>query len=115
MDDDFEIPDEVATHAVAVVVDRSTFSAHVFRNGEHARWYPVGLGRDGSTPLGEFRVARKLTDPDWYNAGESVPAGDPRNPLGRRWMGLAREGTHTSYGIHPTSEADSIGREQSRG
>lgn len=104
-----------AVPALSVEVDTARYVLRIIENGAVVRSFPVGLGRDGTTPLGDFEIANKITNPDWYNRGEVVPAGDPKNPLGSRWMGLGTDGKATSYGIHPTSEAESIGKNQSEG
>jgi len=44
-----------------------------------------------------------------------VKNSDPRNPLGTLWMGLGDKKGPTSYGIHPTKDAGSIGGNRSRG
>jgi len=85
--------------------------------------YSVGLGKDDSTPTGTWicEPGRKLTNPTYYSPrGEGViQAGDPKNPLGKFWIGLA--GTDgqavgkTSYGIHGNIDADSIGKQASMG
>lgn len=77
--------------------------------------FPVGLGRNNATPEGDFKIASKVTDPDWSDRGRIVKAGDPENPLGKRWMGLGTGERTTSYGIHPTKEPESIGADMSRG
>ncbi|MEK7795805.1 MAG: L,D-transpeptidase family protein [Candidatus Hydrogenedentota bacterium] len=100
---------------IEVRIDRSRFTMTVFRGGVPLRAYAVGVGEDGATPAGRFRIANKLTDPDWYNRGNVVPAGDPANPIGHRWMGLGGEEAVTSVGIHPTAEPDSIGSGLSQG
>jgi hypothetical protein len=96
-------------------ISLSKYRLTVYRGEEILHEFPVGLGRDGATPLGDFHIANKITDPDWYNRGESVPAGDPENPLGRRWLGLGDDKGPTPVGIHPTEEAASIGADCSRG
>jgi len=100
---------------VQLEVSKSDYTLSVRRGEAVLAVFPVGLGMDSTTPEGDFVIANKLVDPTWYNNGDPVPPGDPRNPLGNRWMGLGRNGTATSYGIHPTSDADSIGRGESRG
>jgi len=85
--------------------------------------YPVGLGKDDSTPAGTWVVDphKKLRKPTYHGPrGEGViAAGDPRNPLGDFWIGLAGVEGHAvgkvSYGIHGTIEPDSIGKETSMG
>lgn len=77
--------------------------------------FPVGLGRHNATPEGDFAIASKVMNPDWSDRGRIVKAGDPENPLGKRWMGLGAGERATSYGIHPTNQPDSIGADMSRG
>ncbi len=85
--------------------------------------YPVGLGKDDSTPAGTWQVAPngKLKNPTYYSPrGEGViQSGDPKNPLGAFWIGLLGvEGSAAnkpSYGIHGTIDSASIGREESMG
>ena len=84
---------------------------------------PCGLGENDSTPVGTFRVRKgsKLVDPAWTNprTGEKFASNDPKNPIGERWIGL--EGTSpetakfTGYGIHGTTEPQSIGKQMSMG
>ncbi|MBI1852669.1 MAG: L,D-transpeptidase family protein [Planctomycetes bacterium] len=75
----------------------------------------VGLGKGGKTPEGTFVVRDKQVHPVWFKPGEAIPFGDPRNPLGTRWMGFEATEQHAGYGIHGTTEPDSIGKEMSDG
>lgn len=85
--------------------------------------FPVGLGEYGATPEGVFAVRpnSKLIDPEWVNprTGEKFEAGDPKNPIGDRWIGLigASENIRdlTGYGIHGTIDPESIGQQKSMG
>jgi L,D-transpeptidase ErfK/SrfK len=85
---------------------------------EGSRAYPVGLGRlDWPTPLGEFHVIIKETQPTWHvpmsiqeemrRAGRTpvavVPPG-PDNPLGRFWIGLSIP----AIGVHDTIAPSSV-------
>lgn len=108
-------PAEPAPGSVTVRVDKSSHTLTIFHGGNAVVRFPVGLGRNNATPEGEFVVANKVTDPDWSDRGRIVKAGDPENPLGRRWMGLGKDGRATPYGIHPTNEPRSIGADRSRG
>lgn len=89
----------------------------------YAMSFPVGLGKDDSTPLGTWKVEpqRKLKNPTYYSPrGEGIiAADDPKNPLGEFWIGLAGvEGQavgKSSYGIHGTIDPQSIGKEESMG
>ena len=98
-----------AQSQVHLDVNPDSFEMTVFVDGDPVWRFPVGLGRDGSTPSGHFTIHNKIAQPDWYHQGDSVPYGDPRNPLGESWMGLAADSTPLSYGIHPTNEPDSVG------
>ncbi|WP_428937573.1 L,D-transpeptidase family protein [Fontivita pretiosa] len=85
--------------------------------------YPVGLGKDDSTPTGSWLVEpqKKLKNPTYYSPrGEGViAADDPANPLGERWIGLSGIDGHavgkSSYGIHGTIDESSIGKMESMG
>jgi LysM repeat protein len=85
--------------------------------------FPVGLGKDDSTPVGKWQVEqdRKVKNPVYYSPrGEGViEADDPNNPLGEFWIGLTGlEGDalgKESYGIHGTIDPSSIGRQESMG
>ncbi len=96
-----------------IIVDKSDHTLELLKNNRSMAMFPVGLGAE--TPDGEFQIANKLTTPDWNNRGRRVKAGDPKNPLGGRWMGLKNNQGPTPYGIHPTKEEDSIGKDKSRG
>lgn len=100
---------------VRIEVDTSRYTLRILKGDQVLQSFPVGLGRNGTTPLGTFEIANKIVEPAWYNHGEVVPAGDARNPLGSRWMGFGIGTRATSYGIHPTKEAESIGRALSAG
>lgn len=82
---------------------------------------PVGLGADGSTPVGTWKVINKLKNPTYHSPrGEGIiAADDPGNPLGEYWLGLegldGQAQGKSSYGIHGTIEPESIGKEASMG
>ena len=62
-----------------------------------------------------FVVDNKLINPVWYSPDGIYPFGDPKNVLGTRWIGFEdKEGLY-GYGIHGTTEPDSIGKEMSNG
>ncbi len=98
-----------------ITVNTSSYTLTVHRDNVILGTFPVGLGMNHSTPEGDFVVANKIVNPDWYNHGKVVKAGEPANPLGSRWMGLGNKNGPTPYGIHPTAEPESIGKNKSRG
>lgn len=105
----------LASDEFQIVVDRRGYTLSVIKAGEVVAVYPVGLGHGATTPAGNFTIANRIENPDWFNRGDVIPAGDPRNPLGGSWMGLADDRGPTPIGIHPTSEPKSIGANQSAG
>ncbi|HUQ72804.1 MAG TPA: L,D-transpeptidase family protein [Planctomycetaceae bacterium] len=95
----------------AAVVELDDFSLTIHLQGYYVRRYPVGIGRDGSSPIGKFPVLNKVVNPAYTDPdGRVIDGDDPQNPLGERWIDLGN-----SYGIHGTIEPQSIGRAASRG
>jgi lipoprotein-anchoring transpeptidase ErfK/SrfK len=95
----------------SVLVDYSDNTLELRSDSNILKTYKVATGIDNSTPLGTFKVVNKLKDPVWYKAGAVVPSGSPENILGTRWMGLSVAG----YGIHGTTQPESIGKHVTAG
>jgi hypothetical protein len=111
-----ESPRPIEQPGIRIDVDAEEHALRVWRGSAVVAEFPVGLGREGATPTGNFRIANKLTDPAWHASdGRIVPAGDPRNPIGAQWMGLAGGDTRAGIGIHPTAQFASIGHNDSSG
>ncbi len=102
---------KITTATYSVVVDRSQNVLILKSNEEVLKTYRVATGINNSTPLGEFKIVNKLKDPVWYKAGAVVPSGSPENILGSRWMGISVSG----YGIHGTTQPESIGEHVTAG
>ncbi len=99
--------------AVRVHIDKSDYRLWLTVNDRFLLEKPVGLGKEGRTPTGEFSVDVKEKDPKWWRPGEApIPAGDPRNILGTRWLGFAAS---DGLGIHGTDDPNSIGQQMSAG
>ena len=104
----------------AVTVSRSERKARVFRRGKFVKSYTVAIGSaQYPTPSGQFVVQSMQKNPPWNVpqsawagdlAGESIPGGDPRNPLVARWIGF-----NGSVGFHGTASAGSLGSAASHG
>jgi LysM repeat protein len=92
------------------VVNVARFELVVHLNGSYVKRYRVGVGIDGTTPIGSFTVKNKLVDPTYYGPDGVISKDDPNNPLGERWIDIG-----DSFGIHGTNEPDSIGKNESRG
>ncbi|MEH7414785.1 L,D-transpeptidase [Neobacillus drentensis] len=75
----------------------------------------VGTGKTQElTPEGLFTITVKAKDP--YFRKNNIPGGDPKNPLGSRWIGFDAKGTDGRiYGIHGTNQPASIGKYVSQG
>ena len=97
-------------------VNRTRLTGTLYIDGVFIRRYPVGIGPGDATPVGEFVVERKTTNPDWYYDGKRIAYGDPQNILGTRWMAFAGTDTHgAGLGIHGTSLPDSVPGRESKG
>lgn len=101
-----------------VTVDKSNRQLDLMLNGKLFKRYAVGVGRYGKTPLGTFMTVVHQTNPDWTPpSGGIIPFGDPRNVLGTRWMSIQDDARPEikGFGIHGTSDRESIGGETSNG
>lgn len=100
----------------SAVVDLSDREITIHHYGYFVCRFPVGIGKDGRTPLGKFKVEDKVEDPPYTGTDERtgrryrIAPDDPRNPLGKRWISIGN-----SYGIHGTIDESSIGKAESRG
>ncbi|MBI5094383.1 MAG: tetratricopeptide repeat protein [Candidatus Hydrogenedentes bacterium] len=102
-----------------IVIERSTCRLFLLDKKGVFKRYSTGLGMPGhETALGSFKIGDKQKDPIWHKPGEGpIPAGDPRNELGTRWMPLVPvvEGLPTDLGIHGTIAPETIGKFASHG
>ena len=102
----------VAVAVLAILIDKSDNVLTLRQDGKILKTYAVATGTNNSTPVGTFKIVNKLENPTWYKPGGGVyPAGDKKNEIGTRWMGLSKKG----YGIHGTIVPDSIGKQVSAG
>jgi len=95
-----------------ILVDKSQNILYLKSDEEIFKTYNVATGKDNCTPVGTFKIANKIVNPTWFKKGKVIPAGDPENILGTRWMGFD---TAPSYGIHGTTEPQSIGKQATSG
>lgn len=99
------------TQPFGVLVDKSQNILMLKSNGEIMKAYRVSTGTNNITPVGTFRIINRLTRPSWTHDGKLIPYGDPKNILGTRWMGF----DVPSYGIHGTTQPESIGQQATAG
>jgi hypothetical protein len=115
------------------VVSKSGFTMDIFLHRPglekvYIKRLRVGLGKNGSTPVGSWKVGlgRKMKNAIWYPPPTSgmtlaLRPGDKDYPLGTAgyWIGLIGTDPNTSgfagYGIHGTNNLASIGKAESLG
>ncbi|MCF7877974.1 MAG: L,D-transpeptidase family protein [Candidatus Omnitrophica bacterium] len=102
---------KVNTCEFSLVVDKSQNLLFLKRDGKIFKTYTVATGKNGRTPEGSFKIINKLVKPTWYKAGAVVLPDNPENILGSRWLGIDKSG----YGIHGTTEPDSLGQQVTLG
>lgn len=103
---------KVCTEKFSLLVDKSANTLTLKAGERVVKVYAVGTGKEGSTPVGEFKITNKMVEPEWFKPGGGViPYGDPKNLLGTRWMGIDSPG----YGIHGTWEPETVGTQASAG
>lgn len=110
------------------VVDKSDFRMDLYLTApdgskQYIRSFNVGLGSEGSTPVGTWivRTGSKVTNPSWKSPRDQrfYESNDPQNPIGEHWIGLQGTDDKTkaleAYGIHGTVDPSSIGQQKSMG
>jgi lipoprotein-anchoring transpeptidase ErfK/SrfK len=75
-----------------------------------ARFHVAVGAADSPSPVGQFRIVNRVSNPTYYRPGTVIPSGK-NNPIGTRWVGLSQKG----YGIHGTNAPRSIGHAASHG
>ena len=114
LSDDKILPDrkiKVWTQAFSIVVDKSQNTLILKTDEEIIKTYIVSTGTNNSTPTGNFKIINKLQNPPWFKPGAVVPSGSPENILGSRWLGFNLPG----YGIHGTTDPQSLGKQVTQG
>lgn len=114
------LDDLAKKYPTLLVVDRGDFKLTLYKNLKVAKTYGVAVGAAGlETPAGRYTIASKAENPAWHvpNSdwagklkGKVIPAGDPRNPIAARWLGI-----YDGVGIHGTYDPGSIGSNASHG
>jgi len=107
-------------HPTVVTVSHDAKKVTVFDHGKAVKTYHVAVGDPKyPTPYGQFVVQSMQKDPTWNVpnsewagdlAGQTIPGGDPRNPLVARWIGF-----DGSVGFHGTKDLASLGTAASHG
>jgi lipoprotein-anchoring transpeptidase ErfK/SrfK len=103
-----------------IAVDRDAKVLRLYEHLKLTKRFKIAVGRAGlETTAGRYKIEEKIVNPDWHVpnsdwagdlAGQTIPAGDPQNPLEARYMGF-----HDGEGIHGTAELSSLGSAASHG
>jgi lipoprotein-anchoring transpeptidase ErfK/SrfK len=98
-----------------VIVNKSNNQMAYIEDNKVQTVVSVGTGKTQElTPEGLFTITVKAKNP--YFRRNDIPGGDPKNPLGARWIGFDAKGTDGRlYGIHGTNQPASIGKYVSQG
>jgi lipoprotein-anchoring transpeptidase ErfK/SrfK len=102
---------KIHNEAMSIIVDKSMNILTLKSGDKIVKSYRVATGINNCTPVGTFSIINKIVNPPWYTAGGVIPPDNPKNILGSRWMGLSAQG----YGIHGTTEPQSIGSQATSG
>ncbi len=83
----------------------------LYVGGMYAGRFPIGIGRDQPRLEGVYGVRDKVRMPAYVGPDQvSIPAGDPRNPLGRAALELGN-----GVALHGCDSPSAIGRDDNRG
>ncbi|HEY9632435.1 MAG TPA: L,D-transpeptidase [Coleofasciculaceae cyanobacterium] len=110
-------PSDVVIQPTRLEISLSRRRVTLYRENRSLKSYPVAVGQKGwETPTGNFQVMQMLRNPKWIHplTGESVPGGDPENPLGRYWIGFWKNGKNW-IGFHGTPNPETVGTAASHG
>ena len=102
---------KIHNEKMSMVVDKSMNILTLKSQDKIVKTYRVATGVNNCTPVGTFKVINKIINPPWYTAGGVISSESPKNILGSRWLGLSVQG----YGIHGTTEPQSIGNQITSG
>lgn len=102
-----------STHQL-IIINSKNNTLNFYENYNLVRKFRCSTGKSRTpTPQRKTTIVNKIKNRPYYTGG--IPGGHPRNPLGKRWMGLNMYGYGTTYGIHGTNNENSIGKNISGG
>ena len=117
---DRNLQDLARRYPMVIAVDRDAKVLRLYKNLQLEKRYKIAVGQAGyDTKAGRYKIVEKIVDPPWHApnkawagelAGQTIPPGDPRNPLAARWLGIA-----DGQGIHGTKDIESLGTRASHG
>ncbi|WP_422660435.1 L,D-transpeptidase [Paenibacillus sp. EC2-1] len=112
-----KLDNKYAKYAQFIVIDKSTNKLTYYEKGKAIKTFSVATGKKPSyTPEGLFKIHEKTKNRPYYK--EKIKGGDPKNPLGDRWLGInvkINGKTSYAYAIHGNNNEASIGKYVSEG
>lgn len=97
-----------------IIVNSKKNTLNFYENYTLVKEFKCATGKSSTpTPQRKTTIVNKIKNRPYYKG--KIPGGDPRNPLGKRWMGLNMYGYGTTYGIHGNNNESSIGKNISGG
>ncbi len=107
---------KIVTGKTKILASKSDFTLTLLINDHYVKQYRIGTGKNDKTPAGTFEVKNKMKEPAWFSPNGGVfPYGHPENILGTRWIGFKDKPDLYGYGIHGTTQPESIGTASSNG
>lgn len=93
-----------------IIINKENNTLTYFNSKNKVYTFSVATGKTKNlTPAGEYKIVNKIIDRPYYK--KQIPGGHPKNPLGRRWLGLDVNGTPgTTYAIHGNNNESLIGK-----
>lgn len=106
---------DAATKDQLIVINKKTNQLAFFENGKLIKTYSVATGKTPKlTPEGSFYIREKIKNRPYYT--KNIKGGDPKNPLGDRWLGINYNERGTfPIAIHGNNNEKSIGKYVSAG
>lgn len=93
-----------------IVVNRNQHIMYCYSNNALIKTFSCAVGKSSTpTPTGTYKVTYKQKNRPYYSKG--IAGGDPRNPLGTRWIQFKGN----AYAIHGNNNESSIGKSVSNG
>lgn len=107
---------KVLTGKTKILVSKSDFTLTLLLNDHYVKQYRIATGKNNKTPVGTFEVKNKMKEPVWYSPeGGVFPYGHKENILGTRWIGFKDKPNLQGFGIHGTTQPETIGTAASNG
>ena len=97
-----------------IIINSKKNTLNFYENYTLVKSFKCSTGKSSTpTPNRKTTIVNKIKNRPYYK--DNIPGGDPRNPLGKRWIGLNMYGYGTTYGIHGTNNESYIGKNISGG